>query len=103
MNPHSLIDQLEILVRNGAPLARIQSVLVDLRAQVSLLERLLDTPLEMSLSPPEGVTDENVAAVPVWDATLVEEPKIETSAIAPDVLPETLAVEPPPPGNGGDE
>ncbi|HEX2749832.1 MAG TPA: hypothetical protein VHM91_17620 [Verrucomicrobiales bacterium] len=105
MNPHSLIDQIELLVRNGAPSGRIQALFEDLRTQVSLLERLLDSPLEMILSPPHAVPDENVAAVPVWEATPAEEPKSETSATTTSTPADTPDVEPPPPrpGSSGEE
>lgn len=42
MSPGTLVDQLEILVNNSAPSARIKSVLADLRGHIALMERELD-------------------------------------------------------------
>jgi hypothetical protein len=64
MNPQKLIDQLEVQIRNGAPPERLLAMLGELRTQISVWERLLDTAIEF---PPEpAMPDENLAAAPVW-------------------------------------
>jgi hypothetical protein len=92
MNLHTLVDNLEALVRSGAPQAQILSMLEDLRLRAFVLERLDDSPLPFA--PHEAVPDANVAPDAAW-------PLVSDCSEGEIPPPETPAPDGPTAGDGG--
>jgi hypothetical protein len=82
MNLHTLLDNLEALVRSGGPQSRILSMLEEVRMRVLVLERLADSPLP--LVPEEAVPDANVAPCAGWTAGPDSGPGGAETAPSPD-------------------